>query len=680
MDAFDALLGTFSNAPFLAHFDPALPCVVEADASDVALGVILSQRARTGTLHPLAFYSRKLLPNEINYQVHDKELLAIVAAFEQYRHFLESNHHRVLVYSDHRNLQYFNSSRLLNRRQVRWSMYLQEFAFDIVHRAGSLCGAPDALSRRPDLCPTGQDDAVTQQTMRLFAPGNLIVESDDLRCASLTLATPAMSAHIASIAETTDGANLIDNIRHACATDPLFRKVKAAPEQFPRFRLSDGLLYFHERLFVPDVPSRLSVLAARHDSRAGGHFGTAKTLELIRRDYWWPRMRHTVQQYIASCDTCQRNKLPRMRPHGLLHPLSIPAGSWRSLSTDFITDLPKSRGYDSICVITCRRTKMVHFVACNKAITAPQFASLFINTVYRQHGLPDDIGSDRGPQFVSNFWRHFCKLMGITVKLSSAFHPETDGQTERVNSVLEQDLRCFVSHQQTDWHSRLAEAEFSFNNSVHSASKMTPFHVDQGHHPKFDFEPCGPPQVPAASERAKQIRELQLLLTAELHRAQAAYKRQADKKPRPEPAFRVGDQVWLIRRHVKTTRAKNKLDHLRLGPFPIVERLSRVAFRLQLPPSMHIHNVFHVSLLLPYASSPFPDRHVPLSSTIALSDNKSQPKIAEILDSSISRRKRMYLVRHDGAAESDAIWVRAQDVQNDALIAAFEDAAAKRSG
>src|SRR4051794_19521962 len=176
---------------------------------------------------------------------------------------------------------------------------------------------------------------------------------------------------------------------------------------------------------------------------------------------------------------------------------------------DFITDLPPSATFDAIRVVVDRLTKMVHFIPYRKSISGEETAKLFLDNMYRYHGLPDDIISDRGSQFISRFWRSLFEILKVDIKLSSAFHPQTDGQTERVNQVLEQYLRCTINYQQDDWTLYLPLAEFAYNNSIHASTQQTPFYANYGYHPKLDLWASTGEKNPAAEDLAKHLSEIQ---------------------------------------------------------------------------------------------------------------------------------------------------------------------------
>jgi hypothetical protein len=343
---------------------------------------------------------------------------------------------------------------------------------------------------------------------------------------------------------------------------------------------------------------------------------------------------------------------------------------------DFITDLPLSKSFDAILTVVDRFTKMAHFLPCTKTINSKETADIIMKEVFRLHGLPSDIISDRGPQFISKFWKHLLEMLKVSCKLSSSYHPQSDGQTERTNQTLEQYLRCFINYQQDDWVDFLHFAEFAYNNSVHSSTGYTPFFANIGYHPRWMMvEHPETSKSPAVEDRLRQLQEVHVALSQHLHTAQATHKKAADRhrldSSPEEPKFRIGDRVWLLRRNVKTTRPCDKLDYQRLGPFIISHQINDVAFRLDLPPHMHLHPVFHVSLLEPYNASSIPDRVVPPPPPVQLVDGP-EFEVKAILDSKIVRKKLYYLVDWLGYTPNDRTWEPAENLDNASdLVAEF---------
>lgn len=687
--AFQDLKKTFTSAPILIHPDFQKPFFLETDASDFALGAVLSQHGEGGRLHSVAFHSRKFTAPEINYEIHDKELLAIVDSFQEWRHFLEGAQHPVTVYTDHKNLEYFMSARVLNRRQARWSISLSRFNFVITYRPGSQQIRSDALSRRAYLAPKEGDAAYDQQQSTLLKPEQFLlrtvcattsVDAEFLQDIRVSLSSDPLALKFKSHSEIPrsgdvqdmDSQNPESEILDSESPNPSTSCPRIHRSQGgemprddtdPRFQFRDGLLYYEGLLYVPEGPCRLRVLQSRHDFPAAGHFGFNKTMELISRDFWWPQMWKSVKEYVTTCDICSRSKIPRHRPYGLLHPLPIPEKPWSSISMDFIVDLPPSAGFDSIFVVVDRLTKMAHFVPCNKTVTGEETAKLFLDNIYRHHGLPDDIISDRGTQFTSNFWQSLFKILKVEIKLSSAYHPQTDGQTERVNQVLEQYLRCTINYHQDNWVDLLSLAEFAYNNTFQDSIRQTPFYANYGYHPRFDQFNFNTTRSPAAEDLANHLSKIHQEMKTKLVDAQERYKKNADKSRKQPPPIQIGDQVWLLRRNLKTHRPSDKLDYRRLGPFLVTKQVNEVAYRLELPTSMKIHPVFHVSLLEPYKESTIPGRLQVPPPPIEI-DGEEEFEVSEILDSRINRRKLEYLVHWQGYEVSERTWEPAANLSN----------------
>ena len=648
--AFDALKQAFMSAPVLVHPDPAKPFQVETDASDFALGAILSQLDDDGTLHPVAYYSRKFSASEINYPVYDKELAAIISAFAEWRPYLAGAQHRIQVVTDHKNLLYFASSRTLNRRQARWSIFLADYDFEIIFRPGIQHGKVDALSRRPDLALCPGDDAYTQQSCSLLTPDQLQLS------ATFMLHDDSLLQEIAKATKTDTFATEIFKSLQDSST-------ATKRSDLHHFTAHDGLLYRNHLLYVPEGSCRNQVLQTCHDDPLAGHFGVAKTLELVSRGFWWPQPWKFVKEFVKTCDVCARSKAVHHRPYGLLHPLPIPNRPWASISMDFITDLPPVNGVDTVLVIVDRFSKMAHFVPCSKTISGKETADLLLKSVVRLHGIPEDITSDRGPQFISHFWKQFLQILGTSLNLSSAYHPQTDGQTERVNQILEQYLRCTISYQQDDWVDFLPLAEFAYNNTLHASTKVSPFFANYGFHPRFSLSIPASSVNPSAEARARTLQEVHHDLSLELSISSDRYKDQANRLRSATPAFAVGDMVWLLRRHIATTRPCSKLDYKRLGPFRVIERINPVAFRLELPQHFGIHNVFHASLLERYHSSQIPGRQPSPPPPVVLSSG-DEYEVEQILDSRVRRRQLQYLVMWKGYPISEATWEPVVHLQN----------------
>ena len=356
------------------------------------------------------------------------------------------------------------------------------------------------------------------------------------------------------------------------------------------------------------------------------------------------------------CDLCSRGKAPRHLKHGELVPLPAPSGPWKGISCDFITDLPESEGYDSVFVVVDRLTKMSHFVPCHKTTTAPEFARILLDHVIHLHGIPDSIVSNRGSIFTSQFWTALSKSMNLMRRLSTAFHPQTDGQTERMNQTVEQYLRIYCNYHQDDWSELLSLAEFSYNNAQHVSIGCSPFYANYGYNPRFtiDLRPFSNHPVPAAEEMAKRLKSIHEDLTELIKVTQNPQARYYDARHK-HVEYNVGDKVWLMSSNIRTQCPSKKLDWKRLGPYPIVEKIGTQAYRLQLPPSLKVHPVFHVSLLDPYKESEIPGRTQPPPPPIVIED-QFEYEVEEILNSCLVRNRLFYLVKWKGYPASDNSW------------------------
>jgi len=275
-----------------------------------------------------------------------------------------------------------------------------------------------------------------------------------------------------------EGVDLLEKIRQSRVRDD--KVVKAVEEmkqvgvkvlRDEEWRDIDSVMYKEEKMYIPKNEAlRAEIIRLHYNMPVGGHGGQWKTVELVTRNFWWPGVMKEVKQYVEGCDACQCNKNHTEQPAGKLIPNSIPEKPWMHISADFITKLPLAQGYDSILVVVDRLTKMVHFILTTEKTLAEGLARLFRDNVWKLHGLLESIILDREPQFVVGLMRELNGMLGIESKLLTAFHPQTDGQTERVNQELEQYLRMFIDHRQEQWPKWLGTVEFAYNNKVHSST------------------------------------------------------------------------------------------------------------------------------------------------------------------------------------------------------------------
>jgi hypothetical protein len=666
-NSFEALKSAFTKAPILSHWSPDKQLTVETDASDYAIAAILSITTSDNEIHPVAFHSRTLGPSELNYDTHDKELLAIWEAFKIWRHYLEGPTYPVDVVTDHKNLEYFSTTKLLTRRQARWSEYLSTFNFILRFRPGKLGAKPDALTRRWDVYPkegdSGYANANPHNYRQVFTQEQL---ATSLRATFLS--TPVLRAAVIM-----DVEQLHKDIQEATSEDQYCLNIISSlnsdtPD--PRWSYSDGFLRRDERIWVPDARDlHLRILRDKHDHILAGHFGLHKTISLIRRQYVWPGLRTFVQEYCKTCTNCHRSKSTRHKPYGLLKQLPVPEKPWNSISMDFIDQLPDSEGFTSILVIVDRLTKQGIFIPTHDTITSAQLAELFLIHVFSKHGVPTHVTSDRGSEFVSHFFRSLGKALDMKLHFTSGYHPEGDGQTERTNQTLEQYIRIYCNYQQDNWKSLLPLAEFAYNNAPSATTGISPFFANKGYHPNISVYLDQQLTSSRAREFVVNLEELHSELRQVISEAQARYQKSADANRRTPPDFKEGDEVFVLAKFIKSTRPSKKFSEKYLGPYPIIGKAGSRSFILKLPDSMRaIHPVYHVSMLEPAPPNTIPNRIQPPPPPVEV-QGELEYEIESILDSKIDKRRKcklLYLVRWTGyeGTDEETSWIPVTELEH----------------
>lgn len=545
--------------------------------------------------------------------------MAVKLALEEWRHWLEGTTVPFLVWTDHKNLEYVRTAKRLNPRQSRWALFFTRFNFTLSYRPGSRNTKPDALSRQFQ-----KDDAPPQEPASIL-PDTCVI-------AALTW-------------------DVEEEVQEALRDHP-------GPSACP-----DG------RLFVPEN-LRSRVIQWGHNSRLACHPGSARTCHLLAQRFWWPTLRGDVREFVRACPTCNQNKSSSQPPAGLLQPLPVPTRPWSHVSLDFVTGLPPSDGMTVILTVVDRFSKMAHFIPLPKLPSARETAQVVVDHVFRLHGLPRDVVSDRGPQFTSTFWKEFCHLLGATVSLTSGFHPQSNGQSERANQELEKALRCMVSRKPRAWAQQLTWIEYAHNSLTCSATGMSPFQCVFGYQPPLFPSQEGEVSCPSALAYAHRCRRTWSQARATLLKSATSYATGANRRRMPAPIYRVGQKVWLAAKDLPLRVESRKLAPRFLGPFPIQRVISPTAVRLQLPASMKVHPTFHVSKVKPVHVSPLVPEPPPPPPP-RLVDGGLVYTVRCLLRSRRRGRGLQYLVDWEGYGPEERTWVPASRIVDRTLITDF---------
>ncbi len=540
---------------------------------------------------------------KLNYPIHNKEMLAIVAGFAHWRaHLAGIGPDPIQVLSDHKALEYFMTTKALSARQARWAETLSQFNFQIMYRTGTQNRA-DALTRRDQDLKDQIARKIALRTQTLLKPSQLDPQIiKELEQPLLTTVNKLEAvATLCPIVGLAPDLGLIDNLlktnREASSLQELRQK---ADNNCDGWTIDKGLLKYQDRLVVAEDDNlRTQLIQEAHAQVSMAHPGKTKTRKVIGDRYYWPRMTTDIDRYIRNCSTCRRTTVPRDKTPGLLKPLPIPDRPWQHVSMDFHEMPPDRDGYDTVMVIVDRLGKRAFSIPCKKTITAKETAECFIDRVYRIYGPPDTIVSDRGPQFISAFWKEFTGILGIKLKLSTAYHPQTDGQTEIMNQYLDQRLRPFVNHHQDNWAKLLPMMDYAQATLPHESTGMAPIQLEMGYLPRtsFDWTPADEPKTvrerlsrEEAQQYAKRLEETWQLAKESIKKTQKAMETQANKQRR-EPDFDVEDLVWITTKNWKTDRPSRKLGYQMAGPYKILKRVGN-AYQLELPESVRVHPIF----------------------------------------------------------------------------------------
>ena len=433
------------------------------------------------------------------------------------------------------------------------------------------------------------------------------------------------------------------------------------PNQEPGspFEYEDGILWFNGKCYVPKS-ARDWVIRTCHDDRVQGHQGIERTLDKVATHWYIPRAQHKVEEYIQKCDKCQRSKHAQHTLYGRLQPVPTINQPWKTITFDFIVKLPVSQEpmtqqyYDTILVVTDKLTKYGKFVPYLEGSSAEELAYAFYKYVVADHGLPTQIISDRDKLVVSKFWQSLMDLMGVQHKLSTAYHPQTDGQTERLNQTLEQYLRNYMNYQQDNWVELLPVAQLAYNTAKNATIGCTPFYANYGFEADVKNVPRGlQPIAQKAKVKAEDLAQLHEQLHQDIAFASQRTAKYYNSNRKKGPSLEEGDKVYLLQRNIRTDRPAKKLDHTKLGPFRIKKTLGPDVYKLELPKSMKIHPVFHITVLEPAHPSIPVATQVPILET---NDNDKEYVVEKVLQSQLVDGRLQYLVKWKGYSMDNNTW------------------------
>ena len=597
-EAKQLLLKALTEAPILQPPNEKLPYTVTTDASLQAAGAVLHQEGK-----PVAYLSKTFSAQQKNWTIYEKEMWAIIYALRQWECYL-LNGHKVTIITDNNAITTITSQKQISPKQARWIEYLSIFNYEIIHRPGVDNKVADAISR-----------------MDIY--GITIIEDQ----------------------------HWLERIRALSA--------KVTPPAFLTER--NGLYYKEDRLYIPGYNDvKMKIIQEFHDHKAG-HFGFRKTLHKVTQSYFWDKMANSIKEFIRTCDICQRIKTPRMKTLGLLQPIPPPPTKFHTYSLDFIGPFqPTKRGHTGILVIVDMLTKGVTIAPIKMTDSAKEIAWVFYLKIITHFGCPQKIISDRDPRFTGKFWQELFHLIGTKLSFSTAYHPQSDGQTERANQTLETVIRSQINGSHDNWDLLLAGAEYAINSTVNISTGFTPFHLTYGIDPKMPIElVTRDSQNPEAQVTAEQMTEMIDQARKQIIKSQEAQKIQADKHRR-DHSFKIGDQVLLSTRNLNLPmKFSKKFSPRFIGPYTILKQIGQVSFLLDMKnTNWNMHPVFHVDRLIPYHKNDheiFPNRSQEPPPPIQIEDH-AEYEVDEILAERTHYRKKQYLVKWQGYHQDDSTW------------------------
>lgn len=601
---FNELKDRLVSAPILILPDPKQKYVVYTDASDRCIGAVLQQTDKHHKLlGVVAYESKKLSGAQLNYPVREKECLAIHYALKKWQHYLSGTN--FIVYSDHQSLNYIRTTPHQNPRILRWLEFFARFDFEIKYIPGPKNVVADALSRQP-------------QTIHTVNRIGLLEEPDVLNLEVMK-------------EEYINDHQFVDVYKILIEKQPIDPQLKIQ-NKLRKYTACDGLLRYaisthdNPRLCVPIGVVRRLLLRQAHDADLNNHPGALKMCETLSRQYYWANMLKDCKAYARTCEVCQLTKTATQSPYGLIMPMPVPQQRWTEISMDYITGMEKLKnGNEKVLVVVDRLTKMVHLIPTPLELNTKALFNIFMKEVVRLHGIPEAITSDRDPTFTSHMWSVFSHFLGIDRRMSTVNHPQTDGQTERMNRVVEQQIRALrLTHSDLNWEELLPIAEFAINGSYQTTIGTTPFFANYGFHPRVHFKLPSDDDVSLDETITLNAKDVLRSHTTVLYQIRENMAQAQDSMERHENRHRrelilhPGELVAIKRKHLFRLDSQTKWLHPYVGPFTVERRINDNAYEIRLPPDMPTHPVINVENLKPFLERDHDVLHIPPYSPLDL--------------------------------------------------------------
>lgn len=602
--AFETLRDALTKTPILTHFDPAAEHELRTDASSYAVGAVFFQihedPERSGVI---SYYSKTLNAAQKRYSTTERELLAAHMAIMEFKHYLLGK--RFTLITDHSPLRLLQTHKDPHHRLARWVANLMQFDFVVKPIRGSSNVDADTMSRLiEENDPDADDEDLVarpfEEIIRMIqqvTTNSDQVEANEAQPTVEVIADPSV------------------DIRQEQRQDEFCRRIidlleaDLSPSELdkrcPHFAMLDDQLHrvntYRPPTLVVPARRRAAILISLHDSPFGAHLGFQRTYNKIRDRYFWPKMRRDIKKYVASCHKCQRRKVSNVRRQGLTRPLPVAEEVFDTIGIDLITKLPKSNsGHIAILVCTDNLSKLAITVPL-KDETADTIIHAFVNHVISVYGCPRLVISDRGINLAGEQARDFFRLYGIIRHVTTPYHPQANGQTERFNRTIATSLTMYVNKHQRDWPDFLQVLTFAYNISDHSVTRVAPFELVFGRRPRLpidnvlDRSEFVDPTRPAPGTLSTEAVNLMKKYIIE---TQAKNKRRLDARL-ADTTFQEGDLV-LVERPTRVRGTANKLSYTYIGPYRIVKKHNDLSFNIAFPTGRPINNVVHVRHLRKY--------------------------------------------------------------------------------